>query len=132
MKRNCHYSVFKSSATGFHALRALGLLALVLLGTINGYAQNTTIASSLINNNGSTTAVFTFQNTNAYDVMITDLSAIAGSTAIQTAELWYKPSAISPGAPGAISVVNGWTSAASASVATIGNLTTADTQPMLS
>ncbi|MDI1255662.1 MAG: GEVED domain-containing protein [Flavobacterium sp.] len=127
----------KSSISGavthkYKTSLTIWLFGLVLMIFVDGNAQNTTIASNLINNNGSTTAVFTFRNANAYDVIITDLAAVAGSTATQTAELWYKSSSINPGAPGAISVVNGWTSTASASVATIGNLTTSDTQPMLS
>ncbi|MGK4567499.1 hypothetical protein [Flavobacterium sp. 3HN19-14] len=128
MKRNYPFSLEAKLCNRF---KYSVLFLVTMLITWFGNAQ-TTVTSNLINNNGSTTAVFTFRNANAYDVVITDLAAVAGSTATQTAELWYKTSTANPGVPGAISVVNGWTSVATATVATTGNLDNSVTQPMLS
>jgi len=52
--------------------------------------------------------VFNFQNTNSYDVMITEIASIPGITGVQTATAWYIPSPTT-GTPSGISAANGWT-----------------------
>ncbi len=70
----------------------------------------------------NTVVTFNFRNNNAFPVTITDISSIAnfiGGTANVSA--YYKPSAIN-GAPGAITVANGWNQFGSASVPSVGGV----------
>lgn len=87
--------------------------------------------TTFANNNGNSLITFNFQNSNAYDVLITEVSSITGTTGANTAQLWYKPSAIA-GAPGAIDAGNGWTMVASQPFAGVANTTTSTAQLMMS
>lgn len=51
---------------------------------------------------------FNFQNTNAFPVAITKMEGVLRKYGNQNIELWYKNTAIN-GAPGAITIANGWT-----------------------
>src|SRR4051812_790834 len=92
---------------------------ILLMTAMNAQPITTTFA----NNNGNALVTFNFQNTNAYDVQITDISSITGISGANTGSLWYKTSAIA-GAPGAISTANGWTNAASQAFTGVANTTT--------
>jgi len=109
----------------------LKLLISFLFGlfSIIGYGQ-TTLTTSFTNNNGNSTVTLNFQNNNAFDVIITDVASITGLTGANTAQLWYKPGAIT-GLPGAISLANGWTQAASQPFTGVANTTTSVSQAML-
>lgn len=95
-------------------------LALWMLCSSSATAQ-TTITTNFANNNASQYITFNFENTNAFDVIIQGVNGVTGTTGPVTAELWYKTTAVN-GAPGAISIANGWTQSATASVAGVANL----------
>jgi hypothetical protein len=94
-------------------------------------SQAQPIVTTFTNNNGSSVVTFNFQNTNPYGVLITDVGGITGTSGANTAELWFKPTAIS-GPTGAISVANGWTQVATQPFTGVANTTTTVSQPMLS
>ncbi len=107
----------------------MSLLIVMIIG-LSVQGQTTISTTGFLNNNGSSVVTFNFVNNNAFPVQITDLASIAGANGTNTAELWYRTTAIA-GPPGAISVPNGWTMHISAPVTTIANTTTTVTQPML-
>jgi hypothetical protein len=107
-----------------------GLLSLIffsitLLTSFFSRAQTTvTTIPTFTPNNGSGMVTFNFQNTNAYDIIITGVSTVLNSTALSEATLWTRPTPISS-SPGGISTANGWTAAASQIFTpTIGNSST--------
>ncbi|MBK7764066.1 MAG: hypothetical protein IPI46_12090 [Bacteroidetes bacterium] len=103
-------------------LRVFCLTLLVSMASIGAIAQ-TTIATTLANNNGQSGVCFNLYNSNAYAININAIQCAAGLTGTQTVELWTKPVAgNNQGLPGAISVVNGWTQQASQTVATTQDL----------
>lgn len=105
------------------------LLLLLTAGFSLTHAQTTiSTTSSLTNDETAATVTFNFQNTNAFPVIITDLSGVLSGYGSQSVSLWYKTSSIN-GAPGAIETANGWTLYGSASVISYGNSTTTVTQP---
>ncbi len=87
--------------------------------------------SQYLNNNGSGTVTFNLENTNAFDVIVTDISGVTGTTGSVNVEFYYNPTPVS-GAPGAISAANGWNLVTSATITGIGNSSTTTTQPFLS
>ncbi|MBK7181606.1 MAG: hypothetical protein IPH89_01040 [Bacteroidetes bacterium] len=89
------------------------------------------LTTTFTNNNGNSEITFNFQNTNAYDVQITEISSITGNSGANTGELWYKPTAIA-GAPGAISAANGWTQVGTQAFTGVANTTTSTPQLMMS
>ncbi len=86
-------------------------LTLLLCCGFRGEAQSTTLFTGFTNNNGSGTVTFNLQNTNNYDIIITSIEGVVGSSGTTTAGMWYKTTPIS-GSPGNISSSNGWTLAA--------------------
>ena len=112
----------------------LGGLMVALLTFIGINAQtilNTTAVSGFANNNGSGIVTFNFQNSNSYDIIITDIEGITGTSGVNTAELYYKTTPVS-GTPGAISSANGWTLAASQSFTGVSNTSGLNTQVFMS
>lgn len=92
------------------------------------------VSTTYTNNNGSSCAVFTFYNGNAYPIVINSIGTYAGSTGTQTAQFWTKPATgYNQGSAAAVSVANGWTMQASQSVATTANTTatTGSTAPLV-
>ncbi|MCZ2276747.1 MAG: GEVED domain-containing protein [Bacteroidia bacterium] len=94
-------------------LMTVCLVALMLWAT--GAQAQSTIVSTLANNNGSSVVVFSIQNNNSYDINILDVASCAGVTGTHSAFLYAKPATygVAPGPPGAISLANGWTVAGS-------------------
>jgi hypothetical protein len=112
-------------------LRFLTLVfAASALMSLSATAQTTISTTGFLNNNGNALVTFNFVNNNAAPVQITDIASITGASGAQTAQLWYKPGAIT-GSPGAISAANGWTQAASGSYTGVANTTTTTAQTML-
>lgn len=101
------------------------LCVILLLTTIgNRSIAQTTIATTLANNNGSSVVIGNLYNSNSYDIIISEIKAAAGSTSSQTAQLWTKVvSGPNAGAPGAVSVANGWVLQATQTVSTTSDLT---------
>ena len=120
----------------YNALRALILLC-ALYGSGRLYAQAVTITSSsstitgLTNASGGSTTTINFQNTNAYPVIITNLSGVSATSGTINASLWYKPGAITT-PPGIISNTNGWQLAAAGTFSNTANTTTTNATPTLS
>ncbi|MCW3071298.1 MAG: C-terminal target protein [Bacteroidetes bacterium] len=117
---------------GFRSLYLSWFMAAtcLLLISISAKGQVTISTSGFVNNNGSSAVSFNFVNNNAFPVIITDLASITTLNTSTTAELWYKPGAIT-GPPGQITVANGWTMGASGTFTGISNASTTVTQPML-
>jgi len=105
-------------------------LILLLAASILVKAQ-TTLFTGFTNNNGSGTVTFNLQNTNSYDIIITEIEGVVGSSGTTTAGIWYKTTPIS-GSPGNISSANGWTLAASGTFTGVANSSTNVTQVFLS
>lgn len=89
------------------------------------------VTTTFTNNNGNALITFNFENTNAYDVIITEISSITGTTGANSGSLWYKPGAIA-GSPGAISAANGWTQIGPQAFTGVANTTTSTPQLMMS
>ena len=102
---------------------------IVLLLSVHAVAQ-TSISTNFTNNNGSSLITFNFQNTNANDVIITEIASVTSLTGANTATLWYKPTAINQTTM-AVSTANGWTQVAAQPFTGIANTTTNIGQPML-
>ena len=94
---------------------------------------NTTAVSGFSNNNGSGTVTFNLQNTNPYDIIITHVEGIVGTTGVSSADIWFKTTPVN-GAPGQISVANGWTLGATGTFNGTANTTQTNltTEPFLS
>ncbi|PSK90074.1 PKD domain-containing protein [Taibaiella chishuiensis] len=112
---------------------ALPKVCLLLFALLTGVAlargqSVISTASSLSNNETVATVTLNFQNTNAFPVVITDISGVLTDYGSQTVSLWYKNSAVN-GVPGPIDATNGWTLNGSTSVNSYGNSTTTATQP---
>lgn len=104
----------------------LRVLCLTLLVSSIGYGvkAQTTIATTLANNNGSSVVIGNLFNSNSYDIIVSEIRAAAGSTGSQTAQLWTKVvTGPNMGAPGAVSTANGWVLQASQTVTTTANTT---------
>ena len=86
-----------------------------------------TTTTTFLNNNGSGTVTFNLQNTNGYDVIITDIEGVTGSSGNVPVEVWYKTTPLN-GSPGAISTANGWVQIASSTITGIANTSTTVTQ----
>jgi len=102
---------------------------IVLLLSVHAVAQ-TSISTNFTNNNGSSMITFNFQNTNANDVIITEIASVTSLTGANTATLWYKPTAINQTTM-VVSTANGWTQVAAQPFTGIANTTTNIGQPML-
>lgn len=86
-----------------------GLFLLINILQVKEVKSQVTVSTAgFINNNVSLAIVFNFQNTNSYDVMITEIASIPGISGVQTATAWYIPSPTT-GTPSGISTTNGWT-----------------------
>jgi hypothetical protein len=99
------------------------LLTLIVcwLGVGLSFAQ-TTIATNHTNNNGNGSVTFNVQNTNAYDIIITDINCHLGTSATNNLQLLYRTTPVNDLAtPWSDGVVgdgqNGWISAGSGTVA---------------
>jgi hypothetical protein len=86
---------------------------------------------SFINNNGSGTVTFNLENTNSFDIIITDIDGVTGSSGSLTAELYYNLTPVSAG-PAAIDTSAGWHLAASGTFTGVANSSTTVTQNFLS
>ena len=101
------------------------------LSTSGTFTYNGSSSGTFANNNGSGTVTFNLQNTNSYNVKITQIEGVTGTAGAQTCQVWYKATPIN-GAPGAISVANGWTMLSSGTFTGVANTTTTTTQVFLS
>ena len=108
----------------------ISFLTLLLIACAPVFSQ-TTLFTGFTNNNGSGTVTFNLQNTNNYDVIITSIEGVVGSSGTTTAGIWYKTSPIS-GSPGNISSANGWNLAASGTFTGVANTSSNNTQVFLS
>ncbi|MBK9799087.1 MAG: hypothetical protein IPP56_04920 [Bacteroidetes bacterium] len=108
------------------------ILALVLcLGVKQASSQITvSTTNTFTNNNGSGTVTFNFENTNTSDIIITDIEGITGSSGTFSVDFWYKTTPVN-GAPGAISVANGWTLVATGTITGVANTISTTTQSFL-
>ena len=103
-------------------MRSIFLL-LLIAGSAQSFAQ-TTIATNLANNNGSSVVIGNLYNSNASGIIIQSIRCAPSTTGTQTFQLWTKPVAgPNMGAPGAVSAANGWTMQASQSVSTTADIT---------
>lgn len=128
MKKNFTRSQWRLYVTTITVL----LFTYLIIGNTKVFGQTTIATTTGLNNNDvAQTVTFNFQNTNSYPVVITDIEGILGLYGNNTIELWYKNSAIS-GAPGDISVANGWTQFTSTNINGISNTTTVTTQSFFS
>ena len=75
-------------------------------------------ATNFANNNGNSTITFNVRNNNAYDVTLSSISSVCFAAGSSQVSAYYKPSAIN-GAPGAISVANGWNQFGSATITAV-------------
>ncbi|MBK7433387.1 MAG: DUF11 domain-containing protein [Chitinophagaceae bacterium] len=91
----------------------------VMEGSLATGAPTTTFT----NNNQFGMVIFNFRNNNPFPVTITGIESIASTNGASTASLYYKTTPIA-GAPGAISVANGWNLSASAPYTAVANTTT--------
>lgn len=110
---------------------SLGLILTCLVMVCSAVLQAQPCTTTFANNNGNSLVTFNFQNSNAYDVLITEVSSITGGSGANTAILWYKPGAIA-GPPGTIDAANGWTIVASQPFVGVANTTTSVAQLMMS
>lgn len=106
----------------------LGFVALFLYA--HSVEAQSTVTANPTNNNGSAAVTFNFVNNNAFDIIITDVASITGTTGANNATLWYKPGALTA-APGTISTANGWSSTTTQPFVGTLNTTTTTAQPML-
>src|SRR5690606_36529300 len=67
-----------------------------------------TTTTSFSNNNGSGITTFNFENTNAYPVVITDVSAVLRTSGSNTFYIWYNTTPVSGAPAGAISALPDW------------------------
>ncbi|MFN5182367.1 MAG: GEVED domain-containing protein, partial [Bacteroidota bacterium] len=72
---------------------AIYLALCIQLISINVSSQ-VSVCSNVANNNGNGKITFNFQNTNAYAVIITDISSICSTTTLTATEAWYRPNAL--------------------------------------
>ena len=107
------------------------ILAIALGLSVSGQTTlNTTAVTGFLNNNGSGNVTFNFQNTNSFDVIITGIEGVTGTSGANTAQLYVKTTPVN-GTPGAISTANGWTLAASQTFTGVGNTSTLTTQAFM-
>lgn len=111
--------------------KTLILQLLFMMLCLPVFAQTTLSTTSVVTNTETvSTVTLNFQNTNAFPVILTDIAGVVSAYGDNTAQVWYKTSAIS-GAPGDISTTNGWTMSLSANFYGIQNTTNTTTQPLL-
>ncbi|MFN3446749.1 MAG: hypothetical protein ACK44D_13510, partial [Bacteroidia bacterium] len=84
-------------------------LIAVLVGWFSAINAQTTLSttSAFLNNNGTGMVTFNFENTNNFAVRITTVEGVVGTAGANTADIYYKPGAISVN-PGVITATNGW------------------------
>jgi hypothetical protein len=102
---------------------------IAMLITFNVVAQ-TTISTNFTNNNGSSLITFNFQNTNANDVIITEIASVTSLSGANTATLWYNTTPINQTTL-SLSTAPGWTQVAAQPIVGVANTTTNVGQPML-
>lgn len=93
------------------------------------FAQTSTVSTNFTNNNGSSIITFNFQNTNNFDIIITDVASVTGTSIANNATLWYNPTPIN-----VITGVNtgtGWVQIATQPFTGVANTTTNVPQTML-
>jgi len=106
-------------------------LTLILLSIGNVNAQTVLSTTAVFtNNNGTGMVTFNFQNTNNFDVRITTVEGVVGTAGANTAQLFYKPGAITVN-PGAISAANGWILGATGNFTGVANNATTVTQTFI-
>ena len=104
--------------------------SLLLVLASNFVGAQTTISTNFVNNNGSSMITFNFQNSNANDVIITEIASATSTTGANNATLWYKPTAINQTTM-AVNTGTGWTQVATQPFTGVANTTTNVGQPML-
>jgi hypothetical protein len=103
-------------------------LALCLLGIQKNWAQSiVTTTNSFLNNNGSGTVVFNFENSNPYPILITRIDGVTQTAGTVPVQFLYKTTP-NAGVPGTLDSANGWQMVASGSITGIANNTTTVTQ----
>src|SRR5690606_18226946 len=117
-------------ASGKRNFTSLLVLIALLFAQQNASAQTSTITTGFANNNGSGTTTFNLQNTNTYDIIITEIGGVTGSSSSQTAQMFYKLTPVN-GSPGAISAANGWNLAATGTFMGIVNTSGSNGQPII-
>ena len=108
-------------------IKSISVIAFLFTGML--YAQ-TSISTNFTNNNGSSMITFNFQNTNANDVIITDIASVTSLTGANTATLWYNPNPINQTTM-SVSTATGWTQVSAQPFTGVANTTTNVGQPML-
>jgi parallel beta-helix repeat protein len=105
---------------------------LILCIPIAALAQSTVLSttSTFLNNNGSGTVIFNFQNTNSYPIKITGIAGITGVAGAATCDVYYNTTPITV-QPTAISNATGWFVAMSGSFTGVANTSTTVTQPFI-
>lgn len=94
--------------------KALVLFVLVC-STLLANAQTTVgTTTTFTNNNGTGGCSFNIENANAYDIIITDVEGMPGTSGSCTAEFWLYNGPLT-GAPSALNTTNGWTQVATSS-----------------
>ena len=132
MKKNYAIPSLKKSSIG--KLSNIILILIIATLSTNGFGQTTLSTTGItgwLNNNGSGTATFNLQNTNAFPITITSVEGLSGTAGLTSADIWYKTTPVSA-APGAISVANGWVLGATGTYTAVANTTTLVTQVILS
>ncbi len=98
------------------------LLLIVLCGFLGfGSFSQTTVSTNHINNNGNGSVIFNVQNTNAFDIIITDVNCHLGTSAANNIQLLYNTTPYTDlAAPWSFGLVgagqNGWIAAGTAVV----------------
>ncbi len=72
----------------------LFFIGLIFFGTAN---SQTTITTNHTNNNGNGSVTFNVHNSNAYDILITDLQCHLGTTSTNVCELLVNPTPVNDG-----------------------------------
>ncbi len=108
----------------------LVLSIFTLQGAMAQTTLNTTAIPGWLNNNGSGTVTFNFQNTNAYPVIITGVEGVVGTAGLTSADVWVKTTPIS-GPPGVLTNANGWFQMATGTFTGVASGTSLVTQPFL-
>jgi hypothetical protein len=121
--------------TQLQSLRVSLFAILGFIALLTTHLNAQTVATDLLNNNGSSVVVFSFLNTSSDAILVTEIGSVAGVSATETAHLYVRNVAYNAptGAPSAITSANGWTLVASNnSLAIIGNTTTNTPQMFIS
>jgi|GEM_PF-1167947 len=108
--------------------------AICMLWGLHAAAQSTTISTvpSFSNNNGSGLVTFNFENTNAYPIVITDVSTVLRSSGSSNFTIYYNTTPVS-GPPGVVPTSASWTAAGTNTItSTLGSASNQTLEPVLS